>query len=373
MEMKNFYNSLIDKILKNIVNQYDENYDFYRFGAKREKVKILSKIKKLVKKILHIKEIQLTTDQYRCSFNSLLPYLNGIEKLYNLLENERSKELLVELIAYRVLGYKKCKLPLNTPEYWNGIKSLEKYKIPSDYIKIPYPGFENDRLYKHNLLDLNIPISIFYNTKGIYNHLKVKQYEYIDENIKIKINAEDIVLDCGACYGDTALFFANDLNEKGHVYSFEFIPRNIDIFKKNIELNANLNDKITLIPYPLDEFNNRELHFLDSGSGSRVITEPDTNSDVVTTINIDTFFEDYNLKKVDFIKMDIEGSELSALKGARKTIERFRPKLAISIYHSLDDTVNISEHLNSLGLNYKFYLKHGSIHCEETVLLAISL
>ena len=68
--------------------------------------------------------------------------------------------------------------------------------------------------------------------------------------------------------------------------------------------------------------------------------------------------------------MDIEGSEQSAIKGGINTIMKYKPKLAISIYHSMDDFVNIAQYLKSLNLGYDFYLKHGTIHCEETVLLA---
>ena len=46
--------------------------------------------------------------------------------------------------------------------------------------------------------------------------------------------------------------------------------------------------------------------------------------------------------------MDIEGAELPALKGAERSIKRYRPNLAISIYHSLDDFLDIPEYINSL-------------------------
>jgi hypothetical protein len=71
---------------------------------------------------------------------------------------------------------------------------------------------------------------------------------------------------------------------------------------------------------------------------------------------------------VDFLKLDIEGSELSALKGAQRTLERFRPSLAISLYHSLDDFVSIPAFLNGLNLGYEWYLDHFTIHREETIL-----
>ena len=56
--------------------------------------------------------------------------------------------------------------------------------------------------------------------------------------------------------------------------------------------------------------------------------------------------------------MDIEGAEPDALEGALKTIKKFKPKLAISIYHNLGDYSQIIPWLNSLNLKYKFFIRH---------------
>jgi hypothetical protein len=68
--------------------------------------------------------------------------------------------------------------------------------------------------------------------------------------------------------------------------------------------------------------------------------------------------------------MDIEGAEPFALRGAEQTLRKYKPNLAIAIYHSLSDFVKIPEYLSSLGLGYKFYLGHFTIHEEETILYA---
>ena len=70
--------------------------------------------------------------------------------------------------------------------------------------------------------------------------------------------------------------------------------------------------------------------------------------------------------------MDIEGSELDALKGAEHSLRRWRPKLALSLYHRPEDLFSIPLWLDSLDCGYSFFLDHYSIHTEETVLYALA-
>lgn len=72
-----------------------------------------------------------------------------------------------------------------------------------------------------------------------------------------------------------------------------------------------------------------------------------------------------------FIKLDIEGAELEALKGAAETIKRNRPKLAVCVYHKPGDLFEIPLFLKSLAPEYRFYLRqHQPVAC-ETVLYAV--
>lgn len=71
------------------------------------------------------------------------------------------------------------------------------------------------------------------------------------------------------------------------------------------------------------------------------------------------------------IKMDLEGAELHALQGAEQTIRRYRPKLAVSIYHNPEDIWEIPELILKLHPDYRLYLRHYSIAAAETVVYAI--
>lgn len=72
-----------------------------------------------------------------------------------------------------------------------------------------------------------------------------------------------------------------------------------------------------------------------------------------------------------FIKMDIEGAEKEALEGAERTVIKYRPKLAISVYHKPEDIVEVPEIILSYGLDYQFYLRHYSLAAFDTVLYAV--
>lgn len=74
---------------------------------------------------------------------------------------------------------------------------------------------------------------------------------------------------------------------------------------------------------------------------------------------------------VTFIKMDIEGSELEAIRGARHIISTLSPKLAISLYHKLDDFEKIPALIIDINPNYTFYIRHHSLSDCDTVLYAV--
>ena len=267
-----------------------------------------------------------------------------------------------------MLGPYKVKLPLNTPEYWRQIELIQKNEKKDDFIQTNFMGL---KLYFNDLNYLNVPIKMYYAVGGIQGNFLIRQYEYYNGKVNIVANQGDIVIDGGGCFGDTALYFSNLVRKSGEVHSFEFIPDNIAIWKRNIELNPRLAESIFLVSHPIWSSSNVELFYKINGPGSTVSFENFSGNDGISnTITIDDYSEKLDLRSVDFIKLDIEGAELNALKGAVTTISKFKPKLAIALYHNTKDFESIPRFLNDLGLGYKFYLSHATIHSEETMLFA---
>ena len=75
-----------------------------------------------------------------------------------------------------------------------------------------------------------------------------------------------------------------------------------------------------------------------------------------------------NLPRVDYIKLDIEGAELDMLQGAAKTIARWKPKMAVSAYHKLEDLWTLALYIKSIRPDYEFQFRHYKIDCTNYTL-----
>jgi len=364
-----FTAAFTSEIVSNIANNYDDNFDYYRFGNEvRTKISFIARLHTKLRKWKN--GCQPDIASIESGIITFEPYYGYFNRLYYLLNDEASRQLLVKILAHRVLGYNKVKLPTNTSQFWDDISQMENLADKSDCIPI---NFMNWSLCKFDLRKINLPIELYYRPTGVYYTFIKKQYEYNLHQMHIKAERGDVVIDAGGCFGDTALFFAHEVGESGKVYSFEFVPSNLGILRKNVGLNQDLQPRIQIVPNPLWDESDKNIYFEDNGPGSKVSLESGDNFvGQVKTITIDDFVERNDIGKIDFIKMDIEGCEYNALRGARKVLSAFKPKLAISLYHKPQDFGEIPHFLDSLNLGYKFFLGHYTIHQEETVLFCIA-
>lgn len=174
----------------------------------------------------------------------------------------------------------------------------------------------------------------------------------------------DILLDCGAYNGDTAMAFINRI--KTTHYDYEKIYC-IEADEDNFNQLTKIKTSYPNIECILKGVWNRKdiLRFNRLGSNSSSVQ---MNGDI--QVEVDTIDNILNGKPVTIIKMDIEGSELNALSGAECTILKYRPKLAICVYHKKADIFKIFEYISKLH-NYKFYLRAHAPHAFELVLYAV--
>ncbi|MCL1967746.1 MAG: FkbM family methyltransferase [Fibromonadales bacterium] len=178
----------------------------------------------------------------------------------------------------------------------------------------------------------------------------------------------EVFIDCGALDGDTVENFLRLPNmEYEQIIAFEPSAENFKIMEEKFN-----NKKIILINagvYSKD----CELYFLEYRDGSRVSETPiGAKEEIKVKVKVKAIDNLQISKKVTFIKMDIEGAEIEALKGAKNTILRDKPRLAISIYHSDEDMLRIAEWVHATVPEYKLYCRHHSTYPSfcETILYA---
>jgi FkbM family methyltransferase len=176
-----------------------------------------------------------------------------------------------------------------------------------------------------------------------------KKDQYLTADI-IKLSETEAFFDCGAFIGDTIDDFLKHTGGRyGKIWAVEPDKRNFQQLTKYVKDKGLAN--ISLYNKGLYSSSGK-LRFKDEGSMlSALSDEADDYIEVETIDNI------ISHKRVSFIKMDVEGAELEALKGAAKTITRCKPTLAIAAYHRKEDLLAIPEYVMRLVPDYKIYFR----------------
>lgn len=231
------------------------------------------------------------------------------------------------------------------------------------YVLISVIDYNNHEEIYNQLMDMGIPDNrVFRSIPG---------YEYNLENIYFEKGIMvprkgDVFCDIGAYDMWNTEQFIKFCPEYGNVYAFEADPVSFEKCQENI-----IKKQLCRV----EAFNlgvwseSSEISFESAPNGeyggSR-ISEQGTLA--VKTVALDEFLAD---KKIDIIKMDIEGAEWEALKGARAIIEKQKPCLCLSVYHKKWDILELPLYIKSLNPGYKFYMRHHTWGIWDTVLYAI--
>lgn len=178
----------------------------------------------------------------------------------------------------------------------------------------------------------------------------------------------DTVLDIGAYKGETALWFADRIGSKGLVLALEPGPQANAVLRQNV--NRNQLDgaaPIRVLPCAAGACEETAPFIASAECGSVLGIE---GSSMVAVTTIDALTDEQRLERVDFIKMDIEGGEVDALRGAQETLTKFAPRLAISVYHRPRDLPDIVAIVRQARPDYRLYLSHKSPGLGDTILFA---
>lgn len=202
---------------------------------------------------------------------------------------------------------------------------------------------------------------------------KITQYydreQYFGNDV-IK-NVSGGIVDCGAYDGDTLRRFLRQVGDCEYKYhALEADSENcmkIRTFIENNKLEKNV------FIYNIAAWNKKAMIDMANGTDSfektsgYVLESSNNGIGMVEANKIDSIIN----KNINLITMDIEGAEIEALQGAEKTIRKYAPKLAISIYHKTEHLIQIPLLLHQINPGYKLYVRHHRWNIADTICYAI--
>ena len=155
----------------------------------------------------------------------------------------------------------------------------------------------------------------------------------LGDMIKKCLKPGDVFLDIGANIGYFTLLAANS-EPTSKVISFEPVKGLFQKLEENISINSFKN--ITAFNIAVGEINEETELFISgpNNSGMSSFRQPENYSgkkEIVKVVTIDSWFKKARLSKIDLIKLDVEGSELAALKGTQETLQNFKPLIIAEV------------------------------------------
>lgn len=172
------------------------------------------------------------------------------------------------------------------------------------------------------------------------------------ENPFVHAEKGDIIIDAGLFDSTVCRKFAMACGPSGHVYGFEPEPANHAFVLESLK---NFGDPGNLTILKLGLWSEKAaLSISDEGASGRICAAC-AGSSACEVTDLDSFVKEQGIRRVDLIKMDIEGAEKQALMGAAETIRRFRPKLQICAYHNINDLTKLPEIVLRINPSYKLH------------------
>ena len=306
---------------------------------------LLNKCRKLINKKFDKNKIE----KIESNDNFIKALIEGknFNIFYDMLKDNISKKFFKKATIYRyMLAF--------YPEAFGNIKNSMHLVFRYSIVNIFYWIFKRILfIIQRFKYPLEIEVFITFYIFGL------KQY-----NIKniFEVKNDAVVFDIGAFKGDTAYFFSKKCSNKARIYAFEPDENNYKILLK-IKDKYKLNNVIA--SNILFSNSETEINFLSMDFNRPAVKMKSTT--------IDKFVEENNFEKIDYIKMDVEGAEKNILEGSIKTIKKFKPSLAIAIYHGgklfMEDCYNIPIFIkNVINEDYEYYIRTFHPAGLETIL-----
>jgi len=165
----------------------------------------------------------------------------------------------------------------------------------------------------------------------------------------LSIGKGDVVFDIGANLGYYTFLFSKLAGPKGCVHAFEPVPRTYEKLLTNTQTCKNLRlNNVAAGEKRIKSEICYDSHDLEKAS----LLAPPHETDSSTTVEIiplDTYIDEADLHRLDFVKCDVEGYELHALRGMEQTLRRFHPELSLEVTLPLNERKALLSFLQDIG------------------------
>ena len=204
-------------------------------------------------------------------------------------------------------------------------------------------------------LDNGIKINFVYNSKiarefllsqpAIPNHVWEPQTTKL--LMHFSTNAKNVII-AGAYFGDQAIPVAYNIKGTGVCHTFEPNKNNSDLIIENAKLNDLTNVLINNLA--LWNKSGEKLVFEGEDALASTITASESTENVLHTITIDDYVSQHNIEPVNLLMIDVEGSEIKVLEGAKEMLNKFKPVVVFETHSLYNDWSNGLENSDSVKL-----------------------
>ncbi len=223
----------------------------------------------------------------------------------------------------------------------------------------------------HYLLNLLEATHYFIFSDGFYTiesstHSAIPSVIEEMKNCYLLPKKDDVVIDVGANYGFYSLLSSRLIGDGGLILALEPESTNYAVLVANLMVNNIKNTKALKIGLS-DNENNEICLYLSSHPGQHsLVFQRTSDFEFIAVRTLDNLIEELDVKKVNLIKIDAEGAEIPILKGALKTITRYKPALTIASYHYLNEAIEVRDFIKN---NSDFYDIKSTFNPGEGIIL----
>ena len=277
-------------------------------------------------------------------------------RITNLCVHLVSNNALIERIYFRYFNklYKVNEIIKKSSILENGLILIE-LKNGMKFFSRPNEQKMEDPCYKHGIkrkMNKMIETEHYNFIYSLLNQIFVHNIHFK----KFELNKGDTVIDAGANIGGFTIRAAEMIGPTGLVMAIEPDKQNREILRMNISINELEN--VIIVSNGLWSTKAIKRFYINRLPGSHsIINEQQENTIKTIDIGVDTLdniVKEHGVNKVDFIKMDIEGAEIEALKGAKDVLSQKNLKLVIEASHIVNGQPSYKTIIPMLKRDLKF-------------------